>query len=146
MGIEEKNKELIYRYYELYNQHKLEAVWELMSPEWHSGDATFEQNKQADIMLSNAFPDLKSTILDMVAEGDKVSYIVNAKGTHTGEPFMGISLTGKKIDITNTWIVRIVDNKIVEHNGTPSFVTGLQQLGVMLTIPEAVKAYNESQQ
>jgi len=141
MGIEENNKVLVHKFYELYSQHKLEDAWELMSPEWHSGDLTFEQNKQFDIMLYNAFPDVKVTILDMVAEGDKVAFIVNGKGTHTGGPYMGIPPTGKKMEMTNTWIVRIVDNKIVEHNGTPSFVTSLQQLGIMPTIPEAIKAY-----
>ena len=145
MGIEENNKKLVHQFYELYNQHKLEAAWELMSPEWHSGDFTFEQNKQFDIMLINAFPDVKATILDMVAEGDKVAFIVNGKGTHTGGPYMGIPPTGKKIDMTNTWIVRVVDGKIMEHNGTGSFVVSLQQLGVMPTIPEAIRAYNESQ-
>ena len=90
MGIEENNKELVHQFYELYNQHNLEAAWELMSPEWHSGDFTFEQNKQFDIMLINAFPDVKSTILDMVAEGDKVACMVNGKGTHTGGPYMGL--------------------------------------------------------
>ena len=144
MGIEENNKELVHQFYELYNQHNLEAAWGLMSPEWHSGDFTFEQNKQFDIMLINAFPDVKSTILDMVAEGDKVAFMVNGKGTHTGGPYMGIPPTGKKIDMTNTWIVRVVDGKIMEHNGTGSFVVTLQQLGVMPTIPDAIRAYNDS--
>jgi predicted ester cyclase len=95
-------------------------------------------------MALNAFPDAQVTILDMVAEGDKVAYIVNVKGTHTGGPYMGIPPTGKKMDMTNTWIARIVDNKIVEHNGTGGFVTLLQQLGVMPAIPDAIQAYNDS--
>ena len=143
MGIEE-NKELIHRLYELYNRHELDAAHELYSPDWHAGDFTLEQNKQFDIMSWNAFPDVKVTILDMVAEGDKVAYIVNVTGTHTGGPYMGIQPTGKKIDGTNTWIVRIVDNKIVEHKGTGDFLSPLHQLGVLPTIAEAIQAYNDS--
>ena len=80
----------------------------------------------------------------MLAEGDKVAYIVNATGTHTGGPFMGIQPAGKKVDCTNTWIARIVDNKIVEHKGTADFLNNLQQLGVLPAIPEAIQAYNDS--
>ena len=143
MGIEE-NKALIRRLYELTNQHELEAAHELYSSEWHSGEFTLEQNNQYDFMALNAFPDAQVTILDMVAEGDKVAYIVNVTGTHTGSHYMGIPPTGRKMDMTNTWIARIVDNKIVEHNGTAGFVTLLQQLGVMPSVPEAIQAYNDS--
>ena len=136
MGIEE-NKELIHRLYDLYNRHELDACNEMYSPEWichlSSGDGTLEGNKQFDIMFHNAFPDLKHTILDMVAEGDKVAYIVNATGTHTGGSFGDIQPEGKKIDVTNTWIARIVGNKITEHRGTADFMNFMQQLGVIPT-------------
>jgi len=109
----------------------------MYSPEWighiTSGDVTLEENKQFDIMLHNAFPDVKCTILDMVAEGDKVAYIVNVTGTHTGGPFMDIQPAGKKIDMTNTWIARIVGNKITEHRGSGDSMRLLQQLGVIPT-------------
>ena len=130
MGVDE-NKTLIHRLYELYNQHDLDATVELYSPDWHAGPFTLEQNNKFDIMLLNAFPDFKCTILDMVAEGDKVAYMINFTGTHTGEPYMGVQSAGKKVDMTNTWIVTIVDNNIVEHKGTEDFVTPLQQLGAV---------------
>ena len=142
MGVEE-NKALVHRLYELYNQHDLDATVELYSPDWHAGPFTLEQNKKYDVILHNAFPDLTCTILDMVAEGDEVAYIVNGKGTHTGAPYMGAQPEGKKIEMTNTWIVTIVDNKIVEHKGTGDFVTPLQQLGVIPPIqvfPEEILA------
>ena len=146
MGIEENNKELIRRFYELYNQQELDATTELMSPDWvgPDGRSTREDSKRFDTMFINAFPDLQVTLVDMIAEGDKVAYIVNVKGTHTGGPYMGIPPTGKKIDGTNTWITRITDNKIVEHNGTGDFLTPLQQLGVAPSLPEILQAYNES--
>jgi predicted ester cyclase len=131
----EENKALIYRLYDLYSRHELDACNELYSPDWvfHSSsrDMTLEENKQFDIMVVKAFPDGKLTILDMIAEGDKVAYIVNATGTHTGGPFMGIQPTGKKMNMTNTYIVRIADNKIMEHRGTTEFLAVLEQLGVV---------------
>ena len=139
----EDNKELVRQMYELYNQHNLDAAQAILSPDWHAGPFTWEQNKKFDIMLHDAFPDFKCTILDMIAEGDKVAYIVNGTGTHTGEPYMGVQPEGKKIDMTNTWIVTIVDNKIVEHKGTGDFVSPLQQLGAIPPIqvfPEDILA------
>ncbi len=142
--VEEKNKEIVRQMYELYNQHDVDAANEMFSPDFHFRDFTREQIKQIDTMLHNAFPDFQCSIIDIVAEGDKVAHIVNATGTHTGGPFMGIPPTGKKTDITNTWIVKIGDSKIVEFNGTASTLIQLQQLGVIPTIPEAIQAYKKS--
>jgi predicted ester cyclase len=131
----EENKALIHQSYDLYNRHKLDACYELHSPDCiihvSSGDITLEQNRQSDIMLHNAFPDLKCTILDMIAEGDKVAYVVNVTGTHTCGSYMGIQPTGKKINMTNTWIVKIVNHKIQEFRGTVELIVVLQQLGVI---------------
>lgn len=131
----EENKALIRRLYDLYNQHELDACNELYSPDWvfhsSSGDITLEENRQFDIMVQNAFPDGKCMILDLIAEGDKVAYIVNATGTHTGGPFMGIQPTGKKINMTNTYIAKIAGNKIMEHRGTFDLLSLLQQIGVI---------------
>ena len=143
MGIEE-NKALIHRLCELYSRHELDAASEIYSPGCFGGDFTWEQNKEFDIMLLNAFPDLKITILDMIAEGDKVACMPNVTGTHTGGPYMGIPPTGKKMDLKHTRIVKIVDNKIVEFKGTSDSLNGLQQLGVLPTMAEAIQAYNDS--
>lgn len=143
MGIEE-NKALVRHIFELYNQHDVDAVDELLLPSCFGGDSGWEQNKQIDIMLVNAFPDLKITILDMIAEGDKVAFIVSVKGTHTGGPYLGIPPTGKKAEGINTRIARIADNKFVEWNGTTDLFNPLRQLGVIPTIPEIVQAYKDS--
>ncbi|HEY93397.1 MAG TPA: ester cyclase [Dehalococcoidia bacterium] len=140
----EENKALVRQMYELMNRKELDAAHEFLSPGFQMETLTREQLIQLDIMYFNAFPDAKAVMLDMVAEGDKVVFIVNGTGTHTGGPYMGIQPTGKKIDITNTWLVRIVDKKIVEWKGTGSFVILLQQLGVMPAIEEAIQAYNDS--
>jgi predicted ester cyclase len=143
MGIEE-NKEVVRRYCELYSQHDVDAANELLSPSCFEGDSGWEQNKQLDIMLVNAFPDIKMTISDMIAEGDKVAGIRTMTGTHTGEPFMGIPATGNKIDGESTLIVRIADNKVVEVKGTRDMLGFWQQLGVLPAIPEAIQAYKKA--
>ncbi|HEY93401.1 MAG TPA: ester cyclase [Dehalococcoidia bacterium] len=142
--VEEKNKELVRRYCELWSQHELDAANEIISPSCFRKDFTWEQNKQLDNMIFKAFPDVKMIIVDMIAEGDKVAAIRNITGTHTGEPYMGIPPTGKKLDITGTNIGRIVDNKIVENRGTSNQMGWWQQLGVLPSTEEIIKAYKDS--
>ena len=143
MGIEE-NKDVVRRYFELYNQHDLDSAYEILTPGCFGEGVTLEQSRQLDIMIFKSFPDWKITILDMVAEGDKVAFIENYTGTHTGEPYMGIPPMGKKQDFNATRILRIVDYKIVEIKGTEDLLSSAQQLGVLPSIQEAIKTYKEA--
>lgn len=65
--------------------------------------------------LRSAFPDLRLTIEDMVAEDNKVVSRWSLGGTHEGAlPSIGIRPTGKEMTFTGISIYRIEDNKIVE--------------------------------
>ena len=77
-----------------------------------------------------AFPDLRVTVGEMLAEGDKVAYRLTVMGTHTGE-FMGIPATGKRVTFTETHIDQIANGKIVRHDGDWNQLGMLQQLGVI---------------
>jgi predicted ester cyclase len=65
-----------------------------------------EESKQFESEFLAAFPDIKVTINDMVAEGDKVAVLVTWKGTNKE--------TGKKIEMTNANIFRIANGKWAE--------------------------------
>jgi predicted ester cyclase len=82
-------------------------------------------------MLYSAFPDLSHTILDQIAELDKVTTLVRAGGTHTGA-FLNIPPTGKSVVITDIMIVRILDGKVVELWAQFDLLGLFQQLGVSL--------------
>ena len=77
-----------------------------------------------------AFPDLRVTVGEMIAEGDKVAYRLTATGTHTGE-FMGIPATGKRVTFTETHVDQIANGKIVRHDGDWDQIGLLQQLAVI---------------
>ena len=143
MGIEE-NKALIHRFYELYNQQELDACDEILADSAFSENYTREFNRRVDIALFKAFPDLKATVLEMIAEGDRVAYVRIITGTHTGEPFRGIPATGKKVEIKTAIFARITDNKIVGGNMVNDPMVLWQPLGVLPTIPEAIQAYKEA--
>ncbi len=89
---------------------------------------TAAQQKARLTGLRTAFPDLKLTIDDMSAEGDRVSVRMTVTGTHQGA-FSGIAPTGKKVTISAYEVVRIANGKIVEHWGGPDTYDLLTQLG-----------------
>ena len=82
-------------------------------------------------MLRSAFPDLKATIEDTIAEGDKVVIRMTWRGTHTGGEFMGIPATGKSVSIGVIDIIRISGGKAVEHWGQMDSMLMMQQLGAI---------------
>ncbi|HZS02331.1 MAG TPA: ester cyclase [Chloroflexota bacterium] len=77
-----------------------------------------------------AFPDGKTQIDDLIAEGDKVVLRWTDGGTHRG-PFMGVAPTGKRVTLTGIDIYRIADGKIVEYWCSEDVLGLLEQLGAV---------------
>jgi predicted ester cyclase len=132
MSIKE-NKALVRRVVELWNRRDMDAFFERCAPEYvehlPTGDISLEQLKHYAPKFFAAFPDINITINDMVAEGDKVSALVNWKATHQGE-YMGIPPTGKKIDITVAMITKIIGGRWVEFWNVTD-IRLAQQLGAI---------------
>jgi len=82
----------------------------------------------------NAFPDVRLTIDEQIAEGDKVVTRWNATGTHRGELF-GTAPTGKQVRIQGIIVSRIANGKIVEETEVYDALGMLRQLGA---VPAAV--------
>ncbi len=134
MSIEEENKALILKGWELLNNRDVASFINLLDPDFvehfSEGDISLEQFKETLMDYYNTFPDDKATVDIILAEGDMVAVRVTHRGTHKGE-FMGISPTGKSIDITNTGIARIVDGKEIEAWSTIDSLRLMQQLGAI---------------
>lgn len=81
-------------------------------------------------MFRTGLPDVKMTIEDIIAEGDKVVFRVTVQGTHQGE-FRGIPPTGKQVTITGIQIWRIADDKIAEGWFNRDDLGLMRQLGVI---------------
>ncbi len=81
-------------------------------------------------MWRTAYPDLKFTTEDLIAEGDKVVQRWSCVGTHQGE-LMGIPATGKRVTTTGISIIRFERGKAVEERVSWDALGGLQQLGVV---------------
>jgi predicted ester cyclase len=80
--------------------------------------------------LFEAFPDLRAEIHDQVEEADKVVTRKTFHGTHEGE-FMGIPARGRSVAWEVIDIVRVIDNKMVEHWNVVDALSPMQQLGAI---------------
>ena len=133
----EENKALVRRFHEeVINKGNLGVMDELCAPNMvdHSLPPEFpagmEGTKQMISMFRAALPDVRVTIEDLIAEGDKVTCRWTACGTHKGD-FMGIAATGKQVTVTGIGIDRIVGGKAVEHWESFDQFGMMQQLGVI---------------
>ena len=124
---------------ELFNQGNLDVADELFAPnfvyhdpaggeEWRGPESV----KRYAAMLRAAFPDLRQTVEDQVAERDKVAYRWTARGTHKGE-LMGIAPTGNRVEFTGIAIARIQDGKIEEMWESYDALGLMRQLGIIST-------------
>ena len=77
-----------------------------------------------------AFPDLRITLDDLVAEGDRVVTRTTARGTHQGD-LPGIPATGKPVALTSYALLRLAGGQIAEEWGVADQLGLLQQLGVL---------------
>jgi steroid delta-isomerase-like uncharacterized protein len=111
----EQNKALVRRHYlEVLNQQNLALIDELYAPAIGLADGTSierEQFKGMAGMSLTAFPDLRVTVEDQIAKGDKVVTRWTAWGTHHGN-FFGLPATGKQVTVKAIHIHQIVDGKI----------------------------------
>jgi steroid delta-isomerase-like uncharacterized protein len=82
--------------------------------------------------VRSAFPDLETTVDDMLVEGDEIAVRSTFRGTHEGD-FMGIPATGKKVEVANYDFVRMENDQAVEHWGTIDSAALMEQLGAAQT-------------
>ena len=133
----EENKALVRRMYDVvFNERNIGLLGEVFASNIVDHTARpgtppgVEGLKQQMEMFLTAFPDLKITAEDIVAEGDRVAVRWTATGTHRGD-LMGIQATGKQVTISGMEILRIVDGKAVEHWEVFDQMSMMQQLGVV---------------
>jgi steroid delta-isomerase-like uncharacterized protein len=106
--------------FEVWSTGELERLDDLVAPEvvHHdpydpNGDQGLEGMKRTIELNRAAFPDMRLTVEDQIAEGDKVVTRWTGEMTHSGE-LSGVEPSGNKVTISGITIDRFEDGKIVE--------------------------------
>jgi predicted ester cyclase len=131
-------------YEEVFGLGRLEAADEILSPDCVShGPGTpptigTDGIKRQATILRTAFPDLRVSLDDQLAEGDRVASRWTGSGTHSGPltlPAGPLPPTGARIAFGEIRIDRFADGRIVESWFLPDRFTLWQQLGLLPAAP-----------
>ncbi len=134
----EQNKSIVRRWIEEgWNKGNIKIIDELYAANVVQHDPSSpavvdsaETLKHYVMAFLTALPDLRFTIEDLVAEGDKVVWRFSSRGTHQG-PLMGIPPTGRIAVVTGMVLFRLENSKIGEVWVNIDTLGMLQQMGVI---------------
>jgi ketosteroid isomerase-like protein len=135
-----ENIAAVRRFWQGFDMHDLDIWDEVCTPDFINHDAGLP-TPDADLptikrtiaqLLLAAFPDMQSTELDLLADGDKVATRRLMRGTHQGE-FMGIAPTGKEITFAGVWLAHLKGGKLKEQWVYFDTLGLLQQVGAVPT-------------
>jgi steroid delta-isomerase-like uncharacterized protein len=141
---EEQNKRVFEKLVEeAYSKGNVDVLNEIFAPNFTEHQAgivppTAEGVKRSIAAIRGAFPDMKLTVEEMVASGDKVWARLTGRGMHRG-PFVGIPPTGKSIVITVMDECRFENGQIVEHWGVADQLAVMAQIGALPRPPRGDK-------
>ncbi|HSQ79421.1 MAG TPA: ester cyclase [Candidatus Bathyarchaeia archaeon] len=137
-NVEEQNKALMGRIWELWNKGEFDAWKQMHADEYAyyspsnstkpvSGQETIEMQKA----FIRSFPDAKLSIEELIAVGDRVISRYIFTGTHKGE-FSGIPATGNRVQASGVMMTRIKNGKVVEDREDYDIAGMMTQLGMEL--------------
>ena len=120
---------------DVYNQGNLDSIDSLLTPDfvYHARGEDVEGNENFKKWISSdraAFPDMRFTMVDSIAESGKVASTFVVEGTHEKE-FRGIPATHKKFETVGMNIFHFQDNKIKEGWVVVDALTAAIQLGAV---------------
>lgn len=138
MSSEEENKSLVRRWLtEFWGEGRYAVADEICAPDYTVHDP-YEPDappgpegiKEYAGHFHQAFPGLRITIEDLVAEGDRVAARWRAEGTHTGA--LGpIAPSGKHVTVQGADTYRIADGRLAEAWTLYDHFGMLQQVGAI---------------
>ena len=120
---------------EVWHQGDLERIEELFASDFVRHDPGREihgpeENRQFIKGFRAAFPDVHFTVLDQIAEGDKVAVRYRLQGTHLGD-FQGMPPTRKQVGYSGILIYRVANGRIAEQWTEFDLLGFLKQLGAL---------------
>ncbi|MFC9504484.1 ester cyclase [Streptomyces sp. NPDC057002] len=112
-----------------------DALDTLLSPDYlrRSSDPhplDLDAFKASIVSTRAAFPDLVTTIDEIVVEGDRAAIRWHSTGTHVNS-FLGVPPTGRHVDVSGATFARFDGDRIVEEHVTWDPRALLSALGVI---------------
>jgi hypothetical protein len=132
----EENKVLFNRFVEeVFHRGNLGALDQFFTPDALIHDPGVEVRGPVALRpavrgLLAAFPDLRITVEDQIAEGDRLAVRYRGEGTHRAE-WRGIPARGTRISYAGIVIVCFEGGQIAEYWAQPDLLGLLQQLGAL---------------
>ena len=139
--IEEQNKALIQKILIEGDKHNIAILEEVCSPDYkmyfpsNAEPISLEKHIELWNAFIIAFPDLKHTIHESVAEGNIVTTRETLSGTHEGD-FQSIPPTGNKFEFSSICMWKFSNGKLVEYWADGDILGLMQQLGMELQMKE----------
>jgi steroid delta-isomerase-like uncharacterized protein len=140
----ESNKNVVRRLFEeVWNKGNLQVTDDLFTPSYAHHDTSTpdvgrgpDSEKKRATLYRTAFPDMRLTIEDLIAEGETVMARWSCKGTHKGD-LSGIPPTGTQVSMTGVSVARFTNGKMSEGWVNWDALGVMQQLGA---VPDLSKA------
>ena len=137
---QERNKALVLQMYEeVWNKKNHAFIEQAVSSDFvdHPPKRFFEVPRRGRESLYEAargfhkgIPDFHDRMIQIIAEGDRVVYLGEITGTHTGELF-GVPPSGKPIKVLGINYFRMQDGKVIERWGIFDVMGMMQQIGMI---------------
>ncbi|MEP7137637.1 MAG: ester cyclase [Chloroflexota bacterium] len=132
----EANKAIVRQWFDLWNQHSLDALSDMVSSNYihhtsRGADINFASFKLGFEMVLQTFPDIQYNIVHMIAEDEMVAAYLTAEGTQQGK-FVGLKPTNKTAKFTGVYHCRIQDGRIVEDWDIFDLLSALLQVGAVI--------------
>jgi steroid delta-isomerase-like uncharacterized protein len=134
---EQRNKAAARAEFEIWSSGELDKLDDLVAEDVVHHDPYdpnaadgLEGLKKSIALNRAAFPDMRISVEDQVAEGDRVTTRWTATMTHTGE-LGGTPPSGKRVEINGITIERFADGKVVESWRSMDTLGLLRQIGAL---------------
>jgi len=135
---------------EAFGKGNLQVFDEACDPSFRShdpltGDSNLDGEKELVRGYRTSFPDIKPTVLSVLAEGDTVVTQWRMTGTHQ-KALMGIEATGRRATVEGITISRFRGGKLVEEWNQWDALGLLRQLGVVPSLEDLARRGGTAEQ
>ena len=126
------SKQVVLEYYDRLNSHDLSSAADLLSPDCRVTVADAQLDRSAYLeflgLWMTGFPDLRTRLDEVIAEGSSVVVRSTWEGTHDGT-FLGAPPTGRRVTFGSFSTSRVQDGRIAERRILANLFGVLQQIG-----------------